>query len=336
MFESATFKSTLIYMGILSLICFFFSFNWYTIATDELDRTLTRQKNVLKNPLFNDKRLVDEFIVEAEEKYEEAKSAILGRIFITNILIISAGGLGSYYLARRTLEPIEEAHRQQIRFTADASHELRTPLASMRTEIEVALRDKKLNKADAIELLKSNIEELEKLSALSEGLLKLARQDELVNMEMESVSVSAIVDKSIERVAKAAKHKQIKLLAEQSDDKVRANPDALTELFVILLDNAIKYSPEKTSVNISLTTSKNYVGVSVADQGIGISKADQQYIFERFYRADHSRSSQNEKGHGLGLSIAKNIADIHEAKLTVKSDGRGSGTTFIVRLRRAA
>lgn len=333
MFESATTKLTLIYMGILTLICLFFSYNWYTIATAELDRGFQRQKVALEGrPRFIDREIVDEILLESKLKYTEAQEAILNKVILTNIIIISAGTLGSYLLARRSLKPIEEAHREQIRFTADASHELRTPLASMQTEIEVALRDPQLGKKEAVELLHSNIEELAKLASLSEGLLKLARQDESVAMQMQTVSLEALIDKAVTRVQKAAKHKKITLVHEVTEAKVSANFNSITDLLVILLDNAIKYSPEKTKVSIVSKATKSHVAISVTDMGTGIRQVEQSKIFERFYRADSSRSSQNANGHGLGLAIAKNISDIHDANLSVQSEGTGMGSTFTFRL----
>jgi len=337
MFENATFKLTLIYMSILTLICFFFSYNWYSIATAELDSGLERQKIALTTrPRLNDAReVVDEILLEAAERYEEAKDAVFGRIFATNIIIVSAGTLGSYYLARRTLRPIEKAHQEQVRFTADASHELRTPMSVMKTEIEVALRDKKLSKVDAVELLHSNIEELDKLGSLSDGLLKLAHQDEAEVIVLEPFEIDAIIAKAHSRVEKQAKHKSINVTHELAEAKVLAEFDMLVELLVILLDNAIKYSPEHSNVAIKTKRTKSYVTVSVRDNGAGIRKTDQKFIFERFYRADNSRSSQNNSGHGLGLSIASNIAEAHNTRLNVDSDGINTGATFSFKIKRS-
>ena len=119
-----------------------------------------------------------------------------------------------------------------------------------------------------------------------------------------------------------------------SDAKVSADFDSITEMLVILLDNAVKYSPKKTKVAITTHETKNHITVSVHDSGIGVRASDKERIFERFYRADNSRSSQNAKGHGLGLSIAKNISDIHDARISVQSDGADTGSTFTFRLKK--
>ena len=344
MFASATFKLTLIYMGILTLICLFFSYNWYTIATDELDRSYARERasleNIKKRPrLFAATEDSDDFVnailEEARLRYEDAEQTILGRVIASNIIIISSGTLGSFFLARRTLAHIEKAHQEQIRFTADASHELRTPLAAMRSEIEVALRDKKLSKSEAIDIMHSNIEELAKLSALSEGLLKLARQDESVDITLSEVSLNVLVNKAVARVAKTAELKDVAIVTSGTSHKVLADFDTISELLVILLDNAVKYSPPESKITISGKASKGFVNIDVTDTGIGIRESDQDRIFERFYRADNSRSTQNVAGHGLGLSIARNISEIHDARLALKNSRPDVGTTFTFRLKKA-
>lgn len=331
LFHSATFKSTLIYLGILSFICIFFSYNWYTVATEELNRNFERQRSALINrPRFISSDVAAEILGEASERYEQSRQAVLSRIIVSNIILISAGSIGSYYLARRTLDPIEKAHLRQIRFTADASHELRTPIASMRTEIDVALRDPKLTKSEAIELLKSNNQELIKLTKLSEGLLKLANYQENQELNLEKVSVDALVEKSIDRLEKTAKLKNITITYPNCNQYVNSNFDAMHEILSILIDNAIKYSPNDSTITINVKVSKSVIKISVTDRGIGIEQDDLSKIFDRFYRADQSRTSGELHGNGLGLSIAKQLSDIYNAHLEVSSEGKGMGSIFSI------
>src|SRR5690606_29485182 len=105
----------------------------------------------------------------------QAQASIFTSLLYMNILFLAAGGIASYFMARRTLEPIEQTHEAQSRFTSDASHELRTPLAAMKTELEVALRGPELSKKDMKELLASNLEEVDKLSKITQTLLLLSR-----------------------------------------------------------------------------------------------------------------------------------------------------------------
>jgi two-component system OmpR family sensor kinase len=120
-----------------------------------------------------------------------------------NILVLFSAERASYVLARRTLEPIEQSLDAQKRFTSDASHELRTPLTAMQAEIEVALRDSKLSKQEAVELLQSNLEEVEKLRRLSDGLLNLAQHQKPAHFP--AISLKPAVEEALKRVEKSAK-----------------------------------------------------------------------------------------------------------------------------------
>ncbi len=147
MFHSATVRLTAIYAALLAVVCIFFSYNWYQVATSELKQERLRKEQFLKETpeYFGGIGKQPVFILERDKLLDESIENIRTRIIISNVIILLAGGFGSYYLARKTLEPIEKAHEQQKQFTADASHELRTPLAAMQAEIEVALRGNKLS-----------------------------------------------------------------------------------------------------------------------------------------------------------------------------------------------
>ena len=160
MFHSATLRLTAVFAFILLLISIFFSLNWYQAAKSELDAGLRRRDKLIEKGYDFLRRSPPKFIDERLEIRDEAIASIQRRIIMSNIVIIVIGGLGSYFLAHEILKPIEQAHEAQKQFTADASHELRTPLTAMRTEIEVALRDDKITKEQAINLLGSNLEEL--------------------------------------------------------------------------------------------------------------------------------------------------------------------------------
>ena len=246
-------------------------------------------------------------------------------------MLVFGGGV-SYILARRTLAPIEETLEMQKRFTGDASHELRTPLTAMQTEIEVALRSPSLTRAEAVDILKSNLEEVTKLKNLSEGLLTLATTGGK-DAPMERVELKTLASQALDAVSKLAQARQIKLINKASAGKVMGNPQQLLNLLSILLDNAIKYSPENYRVTLKAVIKDRQVHISVADQGPGIASEDLPHIFERFYRADNSRTSGETHGHGLGLAIAKKITDLHGGTIQVKSKP-GKGTVFTVNLPR--
>jgi len=245
-------------------------------------------------------------------------------------LVLAGGGAASYLLARRTLEPIEEALKSQTRFAADASHELRTPLTAIQTENEVALRDPKLNKAQVVGLLKSNLEEVAKLKALSEGLLRLANGGGQMR-DTEILDIKGIAEAATARMAKAAKLKKIKIVNKTPEYWVRGEPDGLVELLSILLDNAIKYSPAGSRVNVTARKHHREVQLRITDSGQGIAAEELSKIFERFYRSEQSRAKADGGGYGLGLAIAKKITDSLGGHIEVVST-LGKGSTFIVYL----
>ncbi len=332
-FKSATVKLTFTYIAILVGICAFFSINWYRFATSELNEALRRQSAVIERiPDMEATGMMRSVLEAREERLKESKRNIARQLLGVNILLLLMGGLGSYYMAKRTLEPIEVAHQAQTQFTADASHELRTPLATMQTEIEVALRDASLSKHDAIAMLRSNLEEIARLQSLSEGLLRLARQgsDAVV---LVPVSLDLIFKQVRHRIAPYAALKNITVQWPTSAPTVLADAVSLEELLTNLVDNAIKYSDHAKSVTVSWQRIGGQCIIRVIDQGAGIAKTDLPHIFERFYRADQSRTSQQRQGHGLGLSIAQSIARIHGAELSVVSElGKGSAFSFALRV----
>jgi signal transduction histidine kinase len=262
------------------------------------------------------------------EVLEEAKQRILFELIATNLGILGISGALGYFLAGKTLRPIRTMVDEQNRFITDASHELRTPLTSLKSEIEVNLRDKKLTLPQAKKLIESNLEEVNNLQYLSDNLIKLAQNHNPNSVHFESVSLSEIGKSALNKVEKLAKKKNITLKSTLIDQELPGDRQGLTELLVILLDNAIKYSPENKSVNLSIKINGRFAVIEVTDEGVGINKNDVDKLFERFYRADRSR---NQEGYGLGLSIAKQIVQKHKGSIDVKSE-LNRGTTFTIKL----
>lgn len=327
-----------IYLLILMFISLLFSANVYKLSSDEFRRGLRtppgRAAIFDELPSDLEQQARDEFRQERLEQYSEAKNHMLKRLILVNLFILAGGGALSYYFAVRTLRPIEEAHEAQSRFTADASHELRTPLTAMRAETEVALMDSKLTLPKARRILESNVEELDRLTGLTEGLLMLA-QGENGALHTKSELLSPVIQTAVDKVLPLAEKKHILInFSPVEKIKVQGEQASLAEAFVVLLDNAIKYSPEKTEVTVSITQESKCVFVKITDQGMGIKSSELPHIFDRFYRADSARSKQSSGGYGLGLAIAKNIIDKHRGNISVNSK-TGEGTTFTVQLPRS-
>lgn len=260
-----------------------------------------------------------------------ARMRLLTTLIIINATILILAGFAGYFLAGRTLRPIQQMLDDQRRFIGDASHELRTPLTSLRSEIEVTLRNKSLKVTEAKKVLESNLEEVLNLQLLSDNLLTLMHQGKLTKKTTEKIVLSEIVSQAVRKLEGLTKKKHISIEINVPDITFMGVTDRICELFVILLDNAIKYSPAKSTVTIAAQKENKMINITVADQGMGIHEDDLPYIFERFYRASKSRSKGSVPGYGLGLSIAEQIVKMHNGDLSIESE-LGSGTTFTISL----
>ncbi len=304
MFTKARTKLTLYYLAIIMAISLFFSFIIYQGATIELTRIENMQKIRRPNSAF----LIDPDLIA------ETKSRIFFSLLTLNAFILCVSGVSGYFLSGKTLKPISEMMEEQKEFISNASHELRTPLASLKTEIEVGLRDKELKLKTAKDLIRSNLEEVNKMTQLSNYLLELNKfQNRSGNLKFSKVNLADIVKET------AGKNK-VKFNLEKVI--INGDKDSLTELSRILIDNAIKYSDGK---DVEIVTRKPGI-LEVKDKGIGISEKDLPHIFDRFYRGD---KAMGKDGYGLGLSIAKQIVDQHSAKIKVESK-LSKGSTFKV------
>lgn len=323
MFHSATLKLTAWYLTILVAVSLVFSVIIYSTASREVSVRIGDIRSVPDFSVQVDGIAFHDF---REAQIHKAEASLLSSLVISNLAIWLAGGVGSYYLARRTLRPIEEAHEAQSRFTSDASHELRTPLASMKTELEVALRDPALNKEEMRELLVSNLEEVDKLTKLSQNLLQLSRLEQ-ENIQLERVVLREVISGVVARHGR--KTGRVTITNPDKPYAVRANAASVEELLTILLDNALKYSPEDSPVTITLIKRRNMAGFQVSNEGKGIAPEVLPHIFDRFYRADTSRTGGNKRGYGLGLSLAKKLVELNRGELTASS-GKNQLTTFRV------
>lgn len=220
----------------------------------------------------------------------------------------------------------------QVRqFSADASHELRTPLTVIRGEIELALRSKK-SPEEYRRVLESALEEILRLTSIIDNLLTLAKAEQgLTKPDFSAVDLKDLVDDLYEDSTILAGGKNIQVhLAVNDPATIVGDRVRLRQLFLNLVDNAIKYTPEGGSVTLAMERQNGAAVFSVKDTGIGIPADDIGRIFDRFYRVDKARSREL-GGTGLGLSIAKWIAEIHRGTITVASEPN-RGSTFTVHL----
>jgi heavy metal sensor kinase len=228
---------------------------------------------------------------------------------------------------------LERSFTEVRRFTADASHELRTPLTALRTEVEVAL-SKPAEAVDRQNLLGSILEECERLTRLTEQLLALAREDGgIIQQVYQPLDLTALILAVVETMRPLAEAKELRLHQQGVDSMImRGDEVRLRQVFYNLLDNAIKYTPEKGEIDVNLERRGHEAIVVLRDTGIGIPAEHLPHVFERFYRVDKSRS-RAEGGTGLGLSIAHRIVTAHGGRIELDSaPGRGTLCTVALPL----
>jgi two-component system, OmpR family, sensor histidine kinase CiaH len=334
MFQKARIKLTTWYLLIIMSVSIIFSLAIYSGINGELGRfeksrqlRLQREQElIMPAPLPPELRNFDIQNVDA------ARMRLTLTLIFINAGIFVIAGFAGYFLAGRTLDPIKEMMDEQNRFITDASHELRTPLTSLKTSIEVNLRNKNLTIDQAKKLIESNLEDVEHLRVLTDGLIRLTYyQKPNGNTIFEKISLKEIVDSAVDKVKAMARENKIKIDLKIGKINLTGNRKSLTELLVILLDNAIKYNKQNSLVKVFASKKDGRIIITVSDQGIGIDNQDLPHIFDRFYRAEKSRSKKDVSGYGLGLSIAKKIVEIHNGTITVRSE-KGKGTTFAVML----
>jgi signal transduction histidine kinase len=227
------------------------------------------------------------------------------------------------------LESIESAYRAQQRFVADASHELRAPLTAISGNLELLHRHPTMSEAERAEALGEMTREADRLTRLVADLLALARADAGVPLKAHLVDLDALVLDAF-RCARQLAHSQTLILDPFDLVQVTGDEDRLKQLLLILLDNALKYTPPGGQVILGLDYDATGVTIQVRDTGVGIASEDVPHVFERFYRADPGRSC-DPGGTGLGLPIAQWIVEQHGGTITLISQS-GKGTCVTVRL----
>ena len=226
-------------------------------------------------------------------------------------------------------ERLENLDASRNQFVSDASHELKTPLASMKILSESLLSQPDAPAELYREFLGDINSEIDRLSLVINDLLTLVKTDKgMETLIIGEVELGELIKRITATVAPLAQKKHITVAYQYCDVTVYADELRMQQLFTNLIDNAIKYSPENTTITVDLSRTADSATVSVSDEGIGISKEHLPHLFERFYRVDKARSRQA-GGTGLGLSIVKQIVDQHGGIIQVEST-EGKGTVFTV------
>lgn len=241
----------------------------------------------------------------------------------------------TWWLSGWALRPVERAWEQQRRFVADASHELKTPLAVILANTQILQKHEGVSD-DAMHWIESTSDEAQHMNSLVQDLLQLARADETVagssssSLRHEDIDFSEMVESAALEFDAVAFERGCMLDAQVDEGiHISGDPEWLERMVRILIDNATKYGKEGTNVDVALSKTGSHVTLTVHNDGNPIDPEDLPHVFERFYRSDKARSREGEGGFGLGLAIAKGIADAHGAEISVAST-QEAGTTFKV------
>ncbi len=303
MFKKLRNKLVLINMGVTSVVVVVVFVSIYNIYNYSANRRPPIEENSFVGFTEEISRFVENTI--KNEKQNAARDLLI--ILISSGVVIEiVVFLLSYYMAEQSIKPIKEAYESQKVFIANASHEIKTPLAAISANLEAA--DIHGNKWI------SNVEkETEKLTNLNNQLLALARTDLMTNNSGKESELRTAAMRTVESFEPRLKDKDFKLKIDiPENSKIKA--DDYSQILGILLDNAIKYSDKKIRLAIDAHT------LSITNDGAKITPNDLEHVFDRFYQADKSA-----EGVGLGLSIAKSLADRNSWELTASSE---NNTTF--------
>ncbi len=231
-------------------------------------------------------------------------------------------------------QQVQEVNDLQRQFLADVSHELRTPLTIMLSSLDLIKKEGGTDPDFQASALENMRVEAGRMARMVTQLLLLARTDASATVTREPLLVADIVTDVVADICRQEQQAGSKImleyqgLAQPEDAVVSGNADYLKQLFLILLENAFKYTPDGGHIEVSGALKEDRVIITVADTGIGVAEADLPKVFDRFYRAENARFRS---GLGLGLSIAQGIAELHGGKITIESTP-GQGSRFTVTL----
>jgi signal transduction histidine kinase len=264
----------------------------------------------------------------SERQYREGRQLLLSVLLgVSGAGLLSAAAI-SVVLTRRALGPIQLSLRRQRDFVADAAHELRTPLAIQRTAMELGLATDSVAEQQGV--IEQALSENVHLTRLVDSLSLLARADSgAVTLERTRVDLAHLANETATGVAILAEERDVRLRVDAAPEAwVLGDTGRLRQVLLILLDNALKFTPDGGSITVSVTRQGGQVRLEVRDSGPGIAPADLPHLFERFYRADKARTSS---GTGLGLAIGRWIVEAHGGRIAA-ANLPGGGALFTVTL----
>lgn len=265
---------------------------------------------------------------------------MLGLVGLSALSMLLLGAC-SWWLAGRSLRPAQQALEKQQAFVANASHELRTPLTFMRASAEVAMRQLPASDGDNRELLNDVVKECDYMGKLVEDLLLLSRLDAgRLRLERTAVPVQELFSDVSRQMGRAAQERGIHLVAGQASGSMLADPTRLRQVLLILVDNALRHTPDQGTVELAAHREGSQMQISVTDTGKGVAPEHLPHLFERFYHVTEKRSENGSTpgagrkeadGSGLGLSIAKGLVEAQHGHIWIDSKLR-QGTRAVISL----
>lgn len=322
-FNSTRLKLTLWYMLISYSLLILFTIAVISAERQAFAQVIDLVHSHVRGVVFN---------IYLQQQIEAFESHFSRWLLLFDAIILVLATAASYFLSGRSLAPIVQAMQDQERFAADVSHELRTPLASMAMEIEAYQRGDK-NAHTTKQVMASLQEEVKRMTGIVTGLMHLVRLDQVDSTSQlllqQPVDMSALVSKALESVSRQMTERQLKLKSHIATAMlVKGNPDELRQVVLILLDNALKYTPIKGLIEVDLIQEEEHVRLTVFNSGPGIIESDLSHVFDRFYRG---QNVVGDEGSGLGLAIARHIVEQHSGAIAVASQP-DHGVTFRVLL----
>ena len=256
---------------------------------------------------------------------------LINVLIIGSIIVLAVSIIASYFISRRTLNPIIESYRKETEFVQNASHELRTPLTIIQAKQELLLQEPNSKIIDKSNDINISLQETRRLNKLIKELMILAKSDSnKYKLEKENVNIDKLIEEILNPYIELySADRKIKLDLNNKKD-YELDKDKISELLIILFDNAIKYTKEKDSITVKTFEENKKLIIQVIDTGIGISDESIDKIFDRFYREDKSHSRET-GGNGLGLSIADIIVSSHGGTIKA-SHNKPKGTIFTVKI----
>lgn len=264
-------------------------------------------------------------VSDKEDPVDEASDEIISLIYYIDGSLLILIGVLSYFLAGKTLKPIKDSLDAQKKFSADASHDLRTPLAIITTESEVVLQNSSNKEKDYKKVIISNLEEARKMSTLVNDLLIISRsENENISNNFIVVDLYNFVEKIMSKMKTQAENKGL-LISINEYKKILVKVDASNFERAIsnIIQNAVNYT-KKGEIKVIVSGDHKKANITISDTGVGINEQELPFIFDRFYKAEHSRN--DESGSGLGLCISKQIIEQHKGNIIIESK-IGVGTT---------